>query len=339
VFCFVDQNPKGMRSSLYVKDEDYRFSFLYGNYVTLTHVRDADLERIVAQRLSPLYVSIHATNAAVRRRLLGIEKDDGLLDKIHVLCEAGIVLHGQIVLCPGINDGDVLNRSIDVLSTYYPSLRSLSVVPVGLTRYRQDRVLLQRVDGRMASEVLQKVMPIQDRFLDALGEPFVYLSDEWYLLADAALPPEAHYGDFWQVENGVGLTRAFLADFENALSAVPESGDERRYVLVTGTLAEPVLRRHVIPRLRAIGHLEVDVRAVPNRFYGDSVTVSGLLTGGDIRDAFREEERDTVLCLPPNCLNADGLFLDDATPNTLSEDLGRPVMVLDNWTDLWSVCR
>ena len=336
IFCFVDQNPEGLRSSLYFKDEDYRLSFLYGNYVTLTHVGEEELDRIVDQRLSPLYVSIHATDSEVRGVMLGLKKKDGLLDKLRFLGENNIEIHGQIVLCPGYNDEKILRDSLETLSTFYPRLRSLSVVPVGLTCHRHDLSRLREVDFPSAVQTLEIVEGFQDLFTKRLGDPFVCLSDEFYLMAGEPLPPLEHYGDLWQVENGVGLTRSFLEEFARLTEEFPEKLDQpRRFVLVTGTLAGPILEREILPRLRRIGNLRVDMRVVVNRFFGESVTVSGLLTGRDIIDVFREDEDEGVLLLPPNCLNGDGLFLDDLSPRDLSRELNRTVVVSEDFKHIW----
>lgn len=338
IFCFVDQNPRGLRRSLYFKDEDYRLSFLHGNYVTLTHVHRDDLDRIVEQRLSPLYVSVHAADPVVRRSLLGLKKDDHLVDKMRFLVEHGIELHGQIVLCLGFNDGRVLLESIETLSSLFPKLRSMAVVPVGLTRHRRGLTRLRGYDSESAGRVLEMIGNVQQLYRKRLGEPFVYMSDEFYLLGGESLPSSEHYGDFWQVENGVGLTRAFITEFDEISKDFPEKLEQPQHcTLVTGVLAGPILEHDVLPRLRRIGNLHTRVRVVPNRFYGESVTVSGLLTGRDIIDFFRDEKDDSVLLLPPNCLNDDGLFLDDLSPQDLAEELDRPVLAGEDLESLWGM--
>ena len=338
IFCFVDQNPEGLRQSLYLKDEDYRLSFLYGNYVTLTHVKRSDLERIVEQRLSPLYVSIHATDPLVRKTLLGLKRDDGLLEKIHFLVKNDIELHGQIVLCPGINDGEVLKDSLESLSPLFPTLRSMAVVPVGLTRHRRHLPEVARVDAGAVKRVINMVRQIQKRYLKHLGEPFVYLSDEFYLMAGYPLPPLDHYGDLWQIENGVGMTRAFLTTFHEDTRTFPVRLDRpEHYIIITGALAGPALEKDILPTLRRIENLNIDVKVVHNRFYGESVTMSGLLTGRDVIDTIRGVRTGATLLLPANCLNHDGLFLDDLKPRDLAEELDRRILVLDDFSDLWSI--
>lgn len=338
LFCFVDQNPKTVRKSLIFKDEDYRLSFLHGNYVTLTHLKKEDLERIVEQRLSPLYLSIHATNGAVRKRLLGLNREDHLLEKIEYLTGHRIELHGQIVLCRGINDGAVLEESLDTLSSFYPSLRSIAVVPVGLTKHREG---LPRIDGYerdSARVVLSQVKKYQKRFKNKLGEIFVYLSDEFYLLSGKPLPSTEHYGDFWQVENGVGLTRTFLNGFSEAMKTVPKKLTRpQQLTWITSVLAGPILQRTVLPKLKKIRNLDVDLRIVPNHFFGESVTVSGLITGSDIIETLREDKRETIVCLPPNCLNQERIFLDDFSLADLEKELKRPVVIIEDIGELWKI--
>ena len=337
IFCFVDQNPPGMRPSLYFKDEDYRLSFLHGNYVTLTHAGQDDLERIATQRLSPLYISIHATDLEVRKTLLGLKKDDHLLDKIQYLTERGIELHGQIVLCPGINDGKVLDVSLDTLFMFYPKLRSVAVVPVGLTRHRQGLSQLKGYDAVSARAVVRGVAKHQNRSLKKDKEPWVYLADEFYLLAGYDVPSAAHYGDFWQVENGVGMVRSFQTEFEESSSHFPKQLKKaKHYTLVTGVLAGPMLEKDVLPVLSRIKNMDIRLKVVSNSFYGETVTVSGLLTGDDVSRALQGDDDDSTVLLPPNCLNDDGLFLDDRTPEDLTEVLGRHVQILNHFDELFN---
>jgi putative radical SAM enzyme (TIGR03279 family) len=336
IFCFSDQNPQGLRKSLYFKDEDYRLSFLFGNYVTLTRVGRDDLERIAEQRLSPLFVSIHAFDLEVRKKLLGFKRDDHLWDKLRFLAGSGIELHGQIVLCPGINDGDVLDRTVSACAELYPSLQSLALVPVGLTRHRQTLRPLDRFDAARAKGMVAWAQEIQNRYKKRFSEPFVYLSDEFYLLSKNPLPSPRHYGDFWQSENGVGMTARFLAAFRKSSRSFPKSlRRPARIVLVTGGLAAPVLKKMILPVLNRIRRLRAEVIAVPNRFYGETVTVSGLLAGRDIARALKTTAKNAVAFIPSNCLNHDGLFLDDWTVDALGKAAGRTVRVLDGFDGFW----
>ncbi len=335
VFCFVDQNPPGVRPGLAFKDEDYRLSFLFGNYVTLTAVGEEDLRRIVQQRLSPLYVSVHAADPEVRRRLLGLRKDDRLIEKIRFLGERGIEMHGQVVLCPGINDGAVLDETVAALAGFFPAFRSVAVVPVGLTRHRRALSKMNPVTAAASEALLDRISPMQRRFRTETGESFVYAADEFYLLAGRPVPPVSHYREYWQRDNGVGMVRSLLSDFSRNKRRLPVSFPRRtRFRVVTGTLAAPVLEAQLLPVLNRIRNASFSITAVRNRFFGDSVTVSGLLTGRDIAAGLRSTRPFDAVLLPSNCLNSDGLFLDDWTPEKLSVRLARPVRILESFTEL-----
>ncbi|MDZ7372815.1 MAG: DUF512 domain-containing protein [candidate division KSB1 bacterium] len=328
IFCFVDQNPPGLRPSLYFKDEDYRLSFLHGNYVTLTNVGRRDLQRIIEQRLSPLYVSVHATDPFVRTKLLGIRRDDGLLAKLQELVEGGIEIHAQIVLVPDYNDGEVLLRTLEDLRQMAPGLASVAVVPVGLTRYRQGLPELRPVDSSLAAQVVEALEPIARELRRTLGRHWIYLADELYLLAGLPIPPSERYDDFPQVENGVGMLRSFLDVLAMEAPQFPKRLPRARTLgILTGELMAPILRERVLPALSAIEGLEVEIRAVRNRFFGDSVSVSGLLVGADLAaegQLFRRTP-DLVL-IPGNALNPDGLFLDDWTVPRLEKAIGSEVI-------------
>jgi len=322
VFCFIDQNPPGMRKEIYVKDEDFRLSFLHGSYVTLTNLTENDMARIVRQRLSPLYVSVHATDAAARLTLLGLRRDDNLLEKMDRLLTAGIVLHCQIVVCPGINDGDVLAHTIHDLRRRYPGVSSVAVVPVGLTRHRENLYPLRPVDAETARHTIKTVDALHDEYARETGEGFVYCADEWYLRAGMTVPETAYYDDFPQIENGVGMVRDFI-EAAGGLERRAREGRIRKgaYVLVTGVSMADYIGDFA-RRLSQLPGVSARAVAVENEFYGASVTVSGLLTGGDIRRALEDIGRDEIVVLPPNCLNTDGLFLDGESPETLAQALG-----------------
>lgn len=336
IFCFVDQNPRDLRSTLYFKDEDFRLSFLYGNYVTLTNVSRPDLERIAEQRLSPLYISIHATDLNVRKKMLGLKRDDGLMDKLRFLADHDIEMHGQIVLCPTINDGIVLDETMNTLSGLYPALKTLAVVPVGLTSHRKDLPFIQSYDSTMTKQVIEQVQAAQQNFNGRFEDPFVFIADEFYLLADVELPDLDHYSDLCQVENGVGLTRAFLEDFAEAARYFPTQLDEEVHATIaTGKLAEPVLRKKILPRLNRIHNLNIAIRGVDNHFYGPSVTVSGLLSGSDFHNAFKDDTAGDPILLPANCVNVDGFFLDGLKPLDIEEKLGRKIRILEDFDHFW----
>ncbi|MCE5251204.1 DUF512 domain-containing protein [bacterium] len=326
LFCFIDQNPRGMRKAVYFKDEDYRLSFLHGAYVTLTSLKEHHLGRIVEQHLSPLYVSVHATDPIVRKKLLGLSGDDGLMEKIDHLVGEGIVLHCQIVICPGINDGDVLERSIRDLRERYPEIRSVAIVPVGLTKYRDDLFPLKGIDSVDATQTIVLVDGFHEKYLGEDGYGFVYCSDEWYIRAGHEIPGTIYYDDFPQIENGVGMIRDFMesvSGLEHRLGMTePRPGN---YVLVTGVSMSPYIEDLSLC-LNKVPGIQARTVTVRNGFYGDSVTVSGLLTGRDIINALRDTGHEETVVLPPNCLNADGVFLDDTTPENIADTYGIEVI-------------
>jgi len=325
VFCFVDQNPEGLRPTLYFKDEDFRISHIYGNYVTLTTVGPKDLERIVTQRLSPQYVSVHATDWQTRKLLFGLRKPDHLMEKIAYLTQRGITLHTQIVLCPGINDGPVLEKTVTDLAQFFPGLQTIAIVPVGLTKHRQGLYPLQRVTPSKARQLIEITNGWGQSFRKKFGVGLVYLADEFFILAGEAIPPSEYYDDFGQLENGVGMVRTFLDEFEQAQRRFPKRLPTPLQIsLVTGVAASGVLQE-VVTRLNRIANLEVDLHIVANDFYGSSIWVSGLLTGGDIYQQLKDKTLGEVIHLPPNCLNDDGLFLDDWTLEDLASRLHREV--------------
>ncbi len=322
VFCFVYQNPKGMRKPLYFKDEDYRFSFMYGHYVTMTTLKEKELRRIVTQRLSPLYISVHATEEKVRRLLLGIRFDDHLLEKIEYLTSNGIELHAQIVLCPGFNDGAVFEKTVADLSVFYPQLRSVAVVPLGLTRYREGLMEMRMHTAEELRDELQHINSMRKELEQRLGDPFLYPADEFFIKAKQDLPPASFYRNFYQIENGVGEFRDMIDRFEQGRAQMRKSLDRPvRVSWVTGTLAHELLDRFIVEPLRQTENLSIDLFAVTNEFYGPSIEVSGLLVGQDIFERLKQENLGDLVLLPPRVLNEDGLFLDNWTVDQLQEKL------------------
>jgi putative radical SAM enzyme (TIGR03279 family) len=322
VFCFIDQNPPGLRPALYFKDEDFRLSFLYGNYVTLTNTSRRDLERMVEQRLSPLYISIHAVDPLVRQRMLGLRRHDHLLEKIDFLAGQGIVLHAQIVLCPGLNDGAVLQDSLQRLETFYPALQTVAVVPVGLTRFRQDLLSLRPVNKSAAAAAVAEVERRSQACWQKWQTHWIYAADELYLTAGLDLPASQRYDEFSQIENGVGLCRAVITKIHRQKRYFLKQVGRKKITLVTGRSAGPVLTQHLLPALQATRRLTIQLAVIDNNFFGKSVTVSGLLTGRDIARQLKKKHLGDLVVLPPNCLNHDGLFLDEWTPRHLEQSLG-----------------
>ena len=316
VFCFVHQNPRNVRRSLRIKDEDYRLSFLFGNYLTLTNVHDDEMRRIVEQRLSPLYVSVHATEPDVRAFLLGNQEYDGLMEKIERLSAGGIALHCQVVLCPGLNDDVHLERTIDDLVRMYPGVRSLAVVPVGLTGHRRNLPELEPVTPAYARQTIECLRPVQRRFEQEIGFPFVFLGDEFYIMAGEPVPPDEHYGDFPLIENGVGMVRRFMSGFEGALRRWKPG--KARGTVCTGGLFYGTLKGSV-DRLG----LDLKTVAVESRFWGPGINVAGLLTGSDFISALRGNVYGDFVVLPSECMIAEErLFLDDLTIKDVERELG-----------------
>ncbi len=323
VFCFIDQLPAEVRPSLKVKDEDFRLSFLHGNYMTLGNLKDRDLARILEQRLSPLYVSIHAVDEKVRAVLLGRPPRRPLLPTMEALLEGGIELYGQIVLCPGLNDGAVLDETMTVLSSYHPGLRGVAVVPLGLSSHREKDDLLSPVTPAVAADVIDSIERKQDVFRARLGTRFVFPGDEFYLLAGRDLPPAAFYEEYDQVEDGVGMVRRFRERFDDAVaerSGRPPAVD--RLALVTGTLFAGTLES-CLGKVSALNDIDLKVVPVKNRFLGSTITVAGLLGGRDVATALREEAPGYPAVIPAEMVSrANGLLLDDYTPHRLLEESG-----------------
>ena len=312
VFCFVYQNPKGMRKALYFKDEDYRFSFLYGHYVTMTTLKQKDLDRIVEQRLSPLYISVHSTEEKTRKLLLGINREDHLLEKIEFLTKHGIELHAQIVLCPGINDGKVFDQTVADLKKFYPGIKSIAVVPVGLTQHRENLYPLRLHTKKELHAMIDYVNQKREVLRKELNVGFVYLSDEFFIKAAVPMPDASYYDEFYQIENGVGEFRHTIDNLYALKKRVPKQlNDPLTITWVTGKLAEGPLQEFIIPELEKVKKLKIEVIAVTNHFYGPAIQVSGLLTGQDIYNQLKNRKLGDVILLPPRVLNDDGLLLDD----------------------------
>ncbi len=318
IFCFVEQLPKGLRKSLYHKDEDYRFSYLYGNYVALTNITDYELKKIVRYRLSPLYISVHTTDPVLRGNMLGLKKAAPILPYIRFLAKNSISLHCQIVLCPGVNDGNMLEKTINDLSEFYPNVESVAIVPVGLTAHREKLYHLRPFNAKLAKDLIKQLKPIQNRFLKTFGNPFVFLSDEFYILSKTKIPDKEHYFGFPQIENGVGITRQVIEDAEKLLKKRLQKDilSGKKIALVTGVIAYKVLLPYV-NRLKKLTNLHIDLYAVENKLLGKTVTVTGLLSGKDIIQFLQDKKFDILFI--PNVMLKDkkDTFLDDVTISDL----------------------
>jgi putative radical SAM enzyme (TIGR03279 family) len=328
-FCFVAQMPRGLRRALYVHDDDYRYSFLLGNFVTLTNLSPQDWQRIEEQHLSPLYVSIHATDLGVRRRILGNPRAPDITAQLRRLGEMGIVVHGQIVISPGVNDGAALKQSIDDLSALWPTIQTLALVPVGLTRFHRGDVRLLRPDE--AAAILDMAATYQGSFRERYGYTWLYPSDELYLLANRAIPKRRFYDDEAQRENGVGLVRSLLDDWARTKRALRKQGGVRGegqpITLVCGTLIAPTLQG-IAAEMGALTGDDVQVVPVVNRFFGESVTISGLLTGEDVLATLAGRDLGERVFLPRAMFDSAGLVtLDDLTLEALCARLATPISV------------
>lgn len=330
IFCFVDQNPGGMRKQVYFRDGDYRLSFMYGNYTTMTNAGPAILRRIIDQRLSPQYISVHVTDYDIRRVLMGLKKDDRILEKIALLHDHGIDMHTQIVLCPGINDGEALQRTVGDLYRFRRHILSLAIVPVGLTDHRFGLLQLQKVDRDSARGLLDLVEGWQKEFRPDVGRGFIYPSDEFFITAARPIPPASYYDGFPQTENGVGMVRWFLDDFRKQARKFSRALLHRReIVLVSGELAGGIMDSEVVPVLRKIRNLSVRLEVLPNILFGRSVTVAGLLSGKCIVSGLSGKPPADLIVLPPDVLNAEGLLLDDMTIQDLEAALACDVLPFD----------
>lgn len=334
IFCFIDQMPKGMRDTLYFKDDDSRLSFLQGNYVTLTNMGERDLERIVAYRLGPINISVQATDPALRCKMLNNRFAGEALKKMDTLHQAGIPMNGQIVLCKGVNDGEQLKKSISDLMGYMPVMESVSIVPVGLSKYREGLYPLEPFTKEDAKEVLGLVHQFQKTCFETCGLHFVHASDEWYLLAGQELPGEETYDGYPQLENGVGMLRLLREEFATALGEaikLAESSEPRGFgglsraekiTIATGVLAAPTLQELADAFQREFPRKEIQVIPITNQFFGEQITVSGLLTGQDLAGQLKNRDLGSRLLLPCSLLRSgEEVFLDDITLSQLKNAL------------------
>jgi putative radical SAM enzyme (TIGR03279 family) len=342
-FCFIDQQPPGKRESLYFKDDDYRLSFLYGSYLTLTNLPQKEWDRIAAMRLSPLFVSVHATEPEVRSRLLKNDRAGRLMDQLAWFQSHELQIHAQVVLCPGINDGEHLTRTLTDLASFhrgdFPAVASAAVVPIGLTRFRPADDELTPVTREKAREVIAQVQALQAQFKSELGATFAWLADEWFLLAEQEVPPETHYEDYPQIGNGVGSIRQFIKQFEIAAAKrLPSSVPPRRLVWVVGNAVELAFGP-IADRLNQVAGLDIRMVALNSDYWGQTMTVTGLLTGQDILAALRGQDLGDGIVLPSVMLkHGEAVFLDDLTVADLAADLGTAIWIADGVEGLLDRC-
>ena len=329
IFCFIDQMPPGMRDTLYFKDDDSRLSFLQGNYITLTNMSDRDVERIVRYRLEPINISFHTTNPELRCRMLHNRFAGDALRKVDILYQGGLEMNGQIVLCKGINDGEELQRSIRELGNYLPLLRSVSVVPVGLTKYREGLFPLEPFTKEDAKKVLDIIHGWQEKFFREYGFHFIHAGDEWYLLAEEEMPEEERYDGYLQLENGVGMLRLLMNEFEEGYAKLADTEHREELSVATGRLAYPYIRRMAQRLEDRCPGLDIHVYEIRNDFFGERITVSGLITGQDIIAQLKGKNLGRRLLLPCSMMKADEeIFLDDYTLTDVAEALQVPVDIV-----------
>jgi putative radical SAM enzyme (TIGR03279 family) len=346
-FCFIDQQPPGKRESLYFKDDDYRLSFLYGSYLTLTNLNAREWQRIEAMRLSPLYVSVHATEPDVRIRLLKNQRAGEILEQIKWFQERRLQIHAQVVLCPGINDGKYLEQTIRDLASFYteemPAVTSVAVVPVGLTRFRPSADELVPVTPKKAKEVILQVRNLQQEFRQKFGYPVVWLADEWFLIAGEELPSEAEYGDYPQIDNGVGSIRLFLKQFDAIAdkllpTKLSVKTQNRKFTWVVGNAVELAFQP-ILQRLNAVEGLEVEMRALSSDYWGQNISVTGLLTGHDLLLKLPGQDFGDGILLPSVMLkHGESLFLDDISVEDVAAKLDTKIISVAGVDELINTC-
>ena len=337
IFCFIDQMPKGMRDTLYFKDDDSRLSFLQGNYITLTNMSTQDVERICSYKLSPINISIHTTNPELRCKMLHNRFAGDALKHIDKFVKAGIEINGQIVLCKGWNDGKELERTLNDIEKYIPALKSISVVPVGITKYREGLEKLIPFNESDSVEVLKLIHEKQKYFLEKYGTRIVYASDEWYLKANYEIPSGEIYEDFPQIENGVGMLRSLIDEVEDELAYIAETNEKLKILnkdfhVVTGKAAYSVIKM-LCDKIAGIFGLNINVHCIKNSFFGEEITVSGLLTGHDIVEQLKakniDSQKNTCIMLPANVLRTgDDVFLDDMTLDEFENALQTEIRIV-----------
>ena len=326
IFCFIDQMPPGMRESLYFKDDDSRLSFLFGNYITLTNLSEREADRIVAMHISPINISVHTTNPALRCQMMGNRFAGDSLRHLKRFAQAGIRINCQLVLCPGINDGQELQRTMEDLAALAPAVESVAAVPVGLTRYREGLHELHPYTPEEAAAVIDILEAFGDRLLRETGNRLFYPADEFYLKAGRPLPPVGFYGELSQLENGVGLMALLQEEFVTALQESAETPKGSRITLATGVAAAPFIRALIDEAGKKWHNLQIDVQAIRNEFFGETIDVAGLVTGGDIRRQLAGRTGD-ILLIPDAMLRWEGdRFLDDVTPEELEKALDTRVV-------------
>lgn len=326
MFCFIDQLPKGMRESLYFKDDDTRLSFIHGNFVTLTNMKDEDIDRIIKYRISPINVSVHTTNPRLRVEMLNNKKAGRIMELLKKLAEGGISINCQIVLCPGINDGDELIRTLNELFTLYPFIKGASIVPVGITKFREGLYPLKGYDKESSKKLIELLNDIQNNFIEKSKEPFARLGDEFYVMAGIEPPQTEHYGDFEQLEDGIGMIRYMEECVKENIKNIKPIKSNKSIAMITGVSAAGVLNNTAKKIQESLG-IKINVYTVKNEFFGERITVSGLLTARDIINQTASVINEDFVFIPSCMLKADeDIFLDDMTFSDFKSNMGKEVI-------------
>ncbi|MEZ0535643.1 DUF512 domain-containing protein [Caldicellulosiruptoraceae bacterium PP1] len=331
IFCFIDQLPKGLRDTLYIKDDDSRLSLLTGNYITLTNLKDKDFEKIIKYHISPLKISVHTTNPELRVFMLKNKRAALIKEQLKQLSYHGIEFDTQIVLVKNVNDGKELKNTIEDLSTFFPNIKSISVVPVGLTKYRENLYDIKPFDKESSLEIINTIEMYQRIFLKKYGTRLVYAADEFFINAGLEIKSVSSYEDFRQIENGVGMVSLFIHQFKNTLSKLKgNSNIKKELSIATGQSAYNFLKCLLTEFNKKYQNINIKLYCIENKFFGNSVTVSGLLTGQDIIEQLKNKELGSYLLLPDNCINYDQKFLDDVTVRELENQLNIPIFFVPN---------
>ncbi|MCI6512187.1 MAG: DUF512 domain-containing protein [Coprococcus catus] len=333
IFCFIDQLPKGMRETMYFKDDDSRLSFLQGNYITMTNMKDEALERIIRYKLEPINVSVHTTNPELRCMMLHNRFAGKIMEQLQKLYEGGIIMNGQIVLCKNVNDGEELERSIRDLSSFIPNIESVSVVPVGLSDHREGLYPLEPFNREDAREVIACIEKWQKKLYEEYGTHFIHASDEWYLLAGYEMPEEERYDGYLQLENGVGMIRLLTEEFHEGLKEAVTDGKKRHVTIATGHSAVGTIRKLAEELCEKFPNVTVDVYEIVNHFFGEQITVSGLMTGTDLKEQLQGKDLGETLLLPVNILRSGEdvqILLDDITIPELENTLQIPISIVQS---------
>lgn len=331
VFCFIDQMPPGMRETLYFKDDDARLSFLQGNYITLTNMKEKDIERIIKYKLSPINISVHTTNPELRCKMLHNRFAGDALRHLERFYDNQIEMNSQIVLCKGINDGKELERTIEDLAKYYPYMQSLSVVPVGLTKYRDGLEQLEKFNREDSIKIIELIRKYQEKYLKELGTRFVHASDEWFIVGELPIPEEDYYEGYGQIENGVGMVRSLMDEVKEEIEKAAGDEKKRELSLATGKLAAPILKELIENMKEKYPNLTVHVYSIENDFFGKDITVAGLITGQDILAQLKEKKLGQYLLIPDVMLRSgERVLLDDITVDDLEKALQIPIRIVQS---------